>query len=469
MSTTDDRSMVLPAEYSAQHLLTRRQKFLFVLAVAVLAVCAMLNWTATGAVLISIATIYFVLSTIDRTILLATGLSRGAVITVTAEQARAIDDEDLPVYSVLLPVYDEPDIVSTLVAGIGRIDYPADKLDVYVILEADDAATIAAFDNERVSGIIPVLVPPSLPRTKPKACNYAMELSRERSEYVTIFDADDLPEPLQLRRAAAVFAMSSNDVAAVQARLSYFNERQNLLTKWFAIEYDQWFAFVLPALTATGCVIPLGGSSNHIRTSVLRELGGWDPFNVTEDADLGIRLARNGYRTVLVDSQTEEEANADSINWLRQRSRWYKGYLETFVVHTRRPFLLYRQLGLKPMLRFVNLTAGMPIANMLNVGFWSLLLIWYAGRPTFMNALFPGPVYYLCVVLFTVGNSVAILLGIISARSTNKPHLLFAALLVPGYWFLQAVAAVKSVSQLLYNHSYWEKTVHGLTQKEPPE
>ncbi|WP_374614427.1 glycosyltransferase family 2 protein, partial [Gordonia sp. (in: high G+C Gram-positive bacteria)] len=239
--------------------------------------------------------------------------------------------------------------------------------------------------------------------------------------------------------------------------------RENLLTRWFAIEYDQWFSYMLPALSASECVIPLGGTSNHIRTDVLREVGGWDAYNVTEDADLGIRLARYGYRTAVLDSLTGEEANADVVNWVRQRSRWYKGYLQTFLVHTRHPVDMIRELGLVPALRISNLTAGMPIANTLNLLFWALLLVWFAGKPDFMHSLFPGPIYYLCVLMFTVGNLATIMLGVVSTRTLGKPYLLGAALLVPGYWFLQSMAAIKSMAQLIYKPSYWEKTVHGLS------
>ena len=367
---------------------------------------------------------------------------------------------------MLLPAYDEPDIVATLLEGVTRIDYPADKLDVYLILEEDDDATISAFKRQSVRNINLVVVPASLPRTKPKACNYAMEQPAERGEYVTIFDADDIPDPLQLRKAAYAFAHAPENVAALQGKLTYYNADQNLLTRWFSIEYDQWFSYVLPALSELNCVIPLGGSSNHIKKSLLWEVGGWDSSNVTEDADLGIRFARNGYRTLILESDTEEEANADALNWLRQRSRWYKGYLQTFVVHTRHPRRLLRDVGLVPMLRIMNITAGMPVACMVNLGFWALLLIWYAGRPPVFDNIFPNSTYYLSLLLFTAGNAMAMMLGLITTRASGKPQWLLAALVMPGYWILQAIAAMKSGLQILYNPCYWEKTRHGLAERD---
>ncbi|WP_078113474.1 glycosyltransferase family 2 protein [Gordonia sp. IITR100] len=448
---------------SARHPLSRRQRLGLVVLAIVTAAAFLLTWRVSLAVILSICALYFLVSSVDKFVLVTRGMSGRGVLRVSDDDARAIPDADLPVYTVLLPVYGEPEIVANLVAGVGKIDYPADKLDILLVLEEDDNETRAAVEHAELDGITPVLVPPSEPRTKPKACNVAMSLPSERSDIVTIYDAEDIPDPLQLRRAAAVFAASPPEVGSVQARLGYYNERENLLTRWFAIEYDQWFSYMLPALSASKCVIPLGGTSNHIRTDVLREVGGWDAYNVTEDADLGIRLARYGYRTVVLDSLTGEEANADVVNWVRQRSRWYKGYLQTFLVHTRHPVDMVRELGLVPALRISNLTAGMPIANTLNLLFWALLLVWFAGKPGFMHSLFPGPIYYLCVLMFTVGNLATIMLGVVSTRTLGKPHLLGAALLVPGYWFLQSMAAIKSMAQLIYKPSYWEKTVHGLS------
>ena len=412
----------LAPELSARESLNRGQRTVLLGAVAIIAIGVLLNWHATLAIVASICAVYFMASSIDKMVLIARGMSGRGMITVTDEQAFAIDDADLPIYTVLLPVYGEPEIIANLVSGVGRIDYPADKLDILLVLEADDSSTIDAIVGADLGNITPVLVPPSEPRTKPKACNYAMNLPTERSDIVTIYDAEDIPDPLQLRRAAAVFASSPPEVGSVQARLGYFNERHNLLTKWFAIEYDQWFSYMLPALSDARCVIPLGGTSNHIHTPILRELGGWDQFNVTEDADLGLRLARHGYRTAVLNSLTEEEANADVVNWVRQRSRWYKGYLQTFLVHIRHPVQLVREIGIGPTLRISNLTAGMPISNTINLVFWLSLAVWYSGRPDFMHGLFPGPIYYLCLLMFTAGNLATVMLGVVSARAQGKPY-----------------------------------------------
>lgn len=454
---------ILDPGWSAQHTLSRAQRSAAIVLAVVVIASLIIAPVPTMTVLVGMATLYLVVSTIDKVYLLIVGLRGGVAIRISDAEAMAIPDEELPSYTVLVPAYNELDIAETLAAGVGRLDYPPEKLEILLLLEADDQSTISAAERAPVAGVRPVLVPPSLPRTKPKACNYAMAVVDRGSEYVTIYDAEDIPEPLQLRRAAAAFARSGPHVGCLQARLGYYNERQNLLTGWFAMEYDQWFTFLLPAFRRLGCVVPLGGTSNHIRTSVWYEVGGWDSFNVTEDADLGVRLKRFGYTTELLDSVTLEEANSDPINWVRQRSRWYKGYLQTFLVHCRHPRALVRDVGLVAALRLANTTWGTVLTGIVNLLFAASLLYWIAGRPTFVAGLFVGPIYYLSLLVFTLGNAVTLMLGLVSTRATGKSHLIVPALTAPLYWLLQSLAAVKALVQLIFRASYWEKTVHGLT------
>lgn len=241
-----------------------------------------------------------------------------------------------------MPLYREANVLPTLVDALKRLEYPPDRLDVKLLLEEDDEDTIRAAKSAALPNYIElVLVPASQPRTKPKACNYG--LARARGEYVVIYDAEDIPEPDQLLKAVAVLRSSPAEVVCVQAKLSYYNAFQNVLTKWFTVEYATWFDLMLPGLFAARMPIPLGGTSNHFKTAVLQSMGAWDPFNVTEDADLGIRLYKAGYRTVIMNSTTYEEANADLVNWIRQRSRWIKGYIQTSLVHLRSPRALKKR------------------------------------------------------------------------------------------------------------------------------
>jgi glycosyltransferase XagB len=421
-----------------------------------------------GASLVGFATLLYVANLSDRIWLFASGIERSPELRIEGRTVRAIPDDELPIYTVLVPAFNEPEIVSRLIVSLGSLDYPPERLDIKLLLEADDLATVEVAQqalSDRYTPVEIVLVPPADPRTKPKACNYGLQTAR--GAFTTIYDAEDLPEPLQLRRAAYAFRFLPETVACIQAKLYYHNDRQNLLTRWFTSEYNQWFGYTLPGLMRTKAAIPLGGTSNHIRTEVLKAVGGWDPFNVTEDADLGIRLARLGYRTAILDSITLEEANSDAINWIRQRSRWYKGYLQTFLVHTRQPRRLLRELGWRGTLRFISVTAGTPFISLVNVVFWALAIAWELGEPAAVRELFPTWIYYPAMTSLFLGNAAVVYCAIVAARVERSPRLLFACFLVPAYWLLMSIAAVKAFVQLVFQPFYWEKTFHGLGDNSP--
>ncbi len=255
-------------------------------------------------------------------------------VTTSEEELKSLVIKDLPVYSILCPLYKEALLIPQFIDAISRLDYPKNKLDVILLLEEDDKQTIEiARKMDLPSFTRIVVVPHSMPKTKPKACNYG--LSEAKGEYLVIYDAEDIPDVLQLKKAFLAFQKLPKSVACLQAKLNYYNPHQNLLTRFFTAEYSLWFDITLTGLQSIGTSIPLGGTSNHFRTHDLIALEGWDPFNVTEDADLGIRLFRKGYKTAIIDSVTLEEANSKVGNWIRQRSRWIKGYMQTYLVHTR--------------------------------------------------------------------------------------------------------------------------------------
>jgi len=448
---------------SSRQTTVRWQRAALGAAVVLLALGLALAPADTGIFLMGVATVCYVVNLIDRTWLFATGVERSPELRIAADDALAFPDEQLPIYTVLVPAYREPGVVVRLIRDLSSIDYPPDKLEIKLLLEDDDLATILAVQQALADTVLLadlVLVPAAEPRTKPKACNFGLQFAT--GEFITIYDAEDIPEPLQLRRAAMAFRSLPDEVACIQAKLSYHNDRQNLLTRWFTSEYNQWFGYTLPGLMAAAAPIPLGGTSNHIRTATLLELGGWDPYNVTEDADLGIRLWRAGHQTAILDSVTLEEANSDVINWLRQRSRWYKGYLQTFLVHSRQPVLLKRQVGWTGMLRFASVTLGPPFVSLCNLAFWTLTLMWVMGAPSFIRTVFPMVLFYPAIVSLVLGNASIICCGLIAARVDRKPYLLTATLTIPCYWLLMSIAAVKAVLQLVLQPSYWEKTEHGL-------
>ena len=252
------------------------------------------------------------------------------------------------------------------------------------------------------------------------------------------------------------------ELACAQAELAYFNPNQNIITRWFTVEYLMWFTQMLPGLSLLNAPVPLGGTSNHFRRELLVEAGGWDPFNVTEDADLGIRLHRQGYRTAILASSTMEEANSDFVNWARQRSRWYKGYLQTWLVHLRQPKKLWRDLGPGGFFTYNMFVGGTPIIALLNPVFWVMTIVWFVGHPAFIQSIFPAPVYYGSLLCWLGGNFLFTYVNLLVVIEADRDELMLPALLSPIYWMMMSVAATKALYQLMFQTSYWEKTAHGL-------
>ena len=448
-------------ELSAKRLVSRRSAAVLAGAGVALAVLLGIAPLATCIALISILVVAYLAVTVNRIVLFIKSHEEGAVRRVADSEARSVPDEALPVYTLLIPAYREPEVIGSLLAHIDALEYPHEKLDVKMLLEADDAETIAAVEAINPPDYVElILVPPSEPRTKPKALNFA--LAFVEGSILTIYDAEDEPDPLQLRKAALVLAQSSDQVACLQAKLSFGNADQNMITRWFTLEYAMWFELFLPGLAALEAPIPLGGTSNHFRVDVLRSLGAWDPHNVTEDADLGFRLARHGYRCEVLDSTTLEEANSDFVNWVKQRSRWYKGYLQTGLVHLRRPRRSWRDLQPKGLAELILFILGTPVLALLNSVSWGMALTWFAFQPHVIKELFPAPLFYPAMLSWVAGNFVVVYLHVLTCKLLRRFDLTVAAALVPVYWIMMAVAAAKATYQLVVTPSFWEKTTHGL-------
>ncbi len=385
---------------------------------------------------------------------------------VTAEELGSLNGAGrLPIYTILCPLYREAETVEQFLRGMTRLDYPFDRLDIRLLLEEDDAETQAAARaaRERLGNpesVQIVVVPDSQPKTKPKACNYGLQGAR--GEYVVIFDAEDIPDRDQLKRVLAAFQRLPDDTICVQAKLNYFNSEQNLLTRFFTAEYSMWFDLFLPGLFAVGSPIPLGGTSNHFKTAALRALGGWDPFNVTEDADLGIRIARGGYRTAIIDSTTWEEANSRVGNWIRQRSRWVKGYMQVWLVAMRHPWRLLRALGPWRFFCFHATVGGTPFVLLLNPLYWCLTLLYAVTAWGMVPRLFPQPVLAISLLTGLLGNLIFIYLAIYGLLKREYYRFVPLMFLSPVYWVLQSIAAWKALYQLLVKPHFWEKTVHSL-------
>lgn len=378
------------------------------------------------------------------------------------EELLTIKDEELPVYTILLPVYKEAAVLEKLIDSIWRLDYPQSKLDVKIIFEEDDAETLREAKKLKPEGFFEfIVVPRSYPKTKPKACNWGLQFAR--GKYVTIFDAEDEPEPDQLKKAVLAFRKSKPDTICLQARLNYYNPYENFLTRMFTLEYSYWFDYLLPGLESLRVPITLGGTSNHFITEKLIELGGWDPFNVTEDADIGIRAARLGKRVEILDSTTYEEAIGNTRNWINQRSRWIKGYMQTYAVHMRNPLKLLRELGVKGFFSFQLFVGGVPFTTLVNPVLWVVyFLLWYLTRIKVIYPDFPPWLLYLSILNLLIANGMLIFMNMIAVWRRELYKLAPWALLNPFYWVLLSVAAWKAQWQIIQEPFYWEKTTHRL-------
>ncbi len=366
----------------------------------------------------------------------------------------------LPTVSIIVALYRESDIAPRLIRRLARLDYPAELLDVILAVEADDHVTLDALaGSELPPWMRVILVPEGQVKTKPRALNHALD--HARGAIIGIYDAEDAPDPDQLNQVVARFQRSGPEVACLQGVLDFYNPRTNWLSRCFTIEYAGWFRLVLPGLARLGLVVPLGGTTLFLRRDVLERIGAWDAHNVTEDADLGIRLARHGYRTELIDTVTLEEANCRPLPWVKQRSRWIKGYIMTWAVHMRRPRLLWQQLGPRAFLGFQVLFLGTIAQFLLAPVFWSLLLIPFGFQHPLQDAL-PGWLVLTVATSFLVSELVNLVTGALGLRRTGHNLNLLWVVTLKLYYPMATLAAYKGLVELVTRPFYWDKTTHGV-------
>lgn len=358
---------------------------------------------------------------------------------------------ELPRFTLLCPLYKEPLSIRNLVGALSLLDYPRSLMDVILLIEADDE------DTARAVGQLPHFVrvervPPGLVRTKPNALNHGFLIAR--GDIIGVYDAEDRPEPDQLLKVAAAFATGGDKLACVQARLNYYNRDDGIITRLFALEYALHFDWFLPGLTAIGAPLPLGGTSNFVRRDALIAVGGWDAFNVTEDADLGLRLGAHGYRLATVDSTTFEEATDTPRRWIRQRSRWLKGYLQTWLVHLRRPVGPANSLVLHFGL------AAVVVGALVNPVTWIAYLGWRLFGFGALDPVFAGVLGPACLLLFVGGTAAHIWFMLLAPLQRGWFELIAYAPFLPFYWVLQSLAGYKGLFEFFVRPHHWDKTDH---------
>ncbi len=420
--------------------------------------------TALFAVLAGWALATLVVSALHKTASLVAYLGRkrpAAGVSVSPERPMGVPDAAAkrPVVSILVPLFREPEVAHHLIRRLEKLTYPKALLDVLLVLEECDSVTRDALAQAQLPPWARIItVPDGQPRTKPRAMNYALDFCR--GEIIGIYDAEDAPDPDQLDKVTARFARAPPDLVCLQGVLDYYNPRQNWLARCFTIEYATWFRVMLPGMARLGFAIPLGGTTLFFRRAALESLGGWDAHNVTEDADLGFRLARHGYRTEMITTTTQEEANCHALPWIKQRSRWLKGYMVTYLVHMRHPRLLLRQLGLWRFVgyqtHFVTALSQFLLAPVL-WSFWLVLL----GLPHPLDGVLPAATLTAVARLFLLVEALTITAGLIAVSGPQHRHLLFWVPTLHFYFPLGVFAAYKALYELIFAPFFWDKTTHG--------
>jgi cellulose synthase/poly-beta-1,6-N-acetylglucosamine synthase-like glycosyltransferase len=445
---------------------TAQLVFIFVL-LGLIAAGLVLNFKDVSIFINVCLSMFFLVAILFKLFLALVGSRFELHQAITKEDLREINDDELPVYTILLPVYKEDKLIKKLIWNLQSLDYPREKLDIKLVIEEDDDKTLNAVRNLDFPAIFQVIVVPfHMPKTKPKACNYALHFAK--GKYITIYDAEDIPDTDQLKKVVSMFNKLPENYICIQCALNYFNRNENFLTRMFTLEYSYWFDYMLPGLDTLDIPIPLGGTSNHFKLEQLIDLGAWDPFNVTEDADLGLRAYAKGFKVAIVNSTTYEEANNEPINWIRQRSRWIKGYMQTYLVHMRNPIKLWKKLGARGFLGFSFFIGATPLTFLTYPLLLAIFIAYLLFDFSSIRTLFPDWVLFMAIFNLLVGNILMIYINMMAVFKRRFYELILFSIANPIYWLMHSIAAYMGLYQLIVKPFYWEKTNHGISKVNNP-
>lgn len=441
-------------EFSARRVATAWQGVWVGVLIMILLV-GLLSWPIVTMLMLQVVgTIAFFFCVAMR--ILALGVAR----PLLAREPPQTDAADLPLYSVLVALRHEREVIPQLLVALGKIQWPHSKLEIKLVCEEDDAETLATLRTYKLRSFIEIVeVPVGEPRTKPKALAYALPLCS--GEFITLFDAEDIPHPAQLLEAWHRFRSEDETLACLQAPLVTTNLRAGPLSRMFAFEYAGLFRGMLPWLARKGLVLPLGGTSNHFRRAALLQVGGWDPYNVTEDADLGLRLKRFGYRIGVINLPTFEEAPEDLTTWLPQRVRWFKGWIQTWLVHMREPFRLWRELGPASFLAVQILFLAMLVSVFIHP-LAVVTILWLIVKLCVSDVVYIPEVVLAGTGLVSVlaGYAAFLALGKATLSGKEKQQFWKIVLLTPVHWLLLSLAAWMALGELYRQPHRWNKTPH---------
>lgn len=444
--------------------LSMPQVFVLSSLLGILIVGLLIDWHTTIVIIFAVITVLYFVDLLFNLFLIYRSFSKPPEVVVPRKELQQVADSQWPAYTILCPLYKEWQVVPQFISAMQKLDYPKDRLQILLLLEEDDTETIQKVGEYNLPDHFEaIVVPHSNPKTKPKALNYALKFAK--GTFSVIFDAEDVPDPDQLKKTVLAFQKVDARTVCIQAKLNFYNPHQNILTRVFTAEYSLWFDLVLTGLQSINAPIPLGGTSNHFKTEDLKKIRGWDAFNVTEDCDLGIRLVKLGYKTAIVDSTTLEEANSDLANWFRQRSRWIKGYMQTYLVHMRRPGEFLTHWKDPHVVTFQMIVGGKILSMFINPTMWIITILYFTMRSTlgaFIESFFPTSILYMGVFSLIFGNFLYLYYYMIGCAKREHYDLIKYAFLVPLYWLAMSIAAWIALYELLFRPHYWQKTKHGL-------
>lgn len=454
----------LPHEETAFFRLSGTQAIIIFGIISGIIISLFISWKITAVFFIAALTLIYFTDLLFNLFLIIRSFHKPPEIEVDEKALSELYEPNLPRYTIMCPLYKEWRVIPQFVKAMSAMDYPKDKLQVMLLLEEDDEETIKATRKLVIPPYFDiVVVPHSMPKTKPKALNYG--LKHATGEMIVIYDAEDIPEKDQLKKAVITFRDSDSKTKCVQAKLNFYNPHQNILTRVFTAEYSLWFDLVLTGLQSIKAPIPLGGTSNHFRKKDLIELKGWDSFNVTEDADLGMRIVKKGYQTAIMNSTTYEEANSSATNWFWQRTRWIKGYIQTYLVHMRNPHHFISHWRDPRVLTFQLIVGGKVASMLINPLMWMLTIVYFVFRGqvgTQIESFFPTPIFYMGIISFIFGNFLYMYYYMIGCAKREQWSLIKYVFLVPFYWLAMSFAAYIAWFKLILDPHYWSKTKHGL-------
>jgi len=405
------------------------------------------------------ATIIGLANPISKALLMLSHTIDSKEINVTAEQIGELKNENLPTVTILAPHYRETVAFPGQLESITKLDWPKEKLQVILLVREEDMEMLSMISSIQLPSFYQLVTfGEHYPKNKPRALMFGLE--KARGEITVIMDSESRPEPDQIKKIHMAFLQKAGtNVAAIQAKTLVSNDDENWLTKHHASEYNFHHKVVVQTLAKHRLLPLFPGNSVYIKTNVLRQSGGLDVFNSTEDCEFGVRFTMDDYEIASVNSATWEEAPSEIAPWIRQRTRWFKGFDQTWLKYMRNPLKTYQRLGFKNFLAFHVLIGSTPLIPFLNPIFWALTVVYLISEPDFIEQMYPETLFYLGLLSMVSGNFLMILLtyaGCIKGKSDGHVRTVLCTIWL--YWILQAIAAWREKYQLITRPHMWELT-----------